>query len=50
MEIKWLSKTLIEVKGARSADEARWFVEQETGRGTGAIMEIVVGLHQVTVL
>lgn len=49
MEIKWLRADLIEVKGARSAEEARWFVEQETGRTPGVTRRIVAGLYQVAV-
>lgn len=49
MEIKWLGETLIEVKGARDDAEAKWFVEQETGRDVKRVTHIVAGLHQVQV-
>lgn len=49
MEIEWLSDDLIQVKGARNDDEAKWFVEQETGRDVKTVTHIVAYLHQVQV-
>lgn len=49
MEIRWLGADLVEVKGARDDDEAKRFVEQETGHDVKRVTHIVTGLHQVQV-
>jgi len=49
MELKWISDSLVEVKGANDALSAQAFVEERTGKSVRTVVHVALSLYQVQV-